>query len=268
MTTTQPIFATLGLLIFATACAEPVGLPTTSKGGSGPAQGGATSTGTGNGGASTTTAANGGATASTSGGTTGSTGKGGTTGTTTSTSQGGTTGTTTATGSGGTTTTTTSTTPSSCGTTTEEVVVVNTPRANELGAMTMITPGAGLTIPVSELSVKFCFSVMSTTAVTITPGAMKIHSGGIENLTASPYYVNLSAAKVTVENNADGPSCLVIDVASTAAGAQLTGKADIKLDWVLDTTQLGSGAMLDPTKPAQIIVTRGAAVAGCGALAI
>ncbi len=267
MTKSHPSFAAFALFFLAGSCAEPVGVNANAIGKSGgtSSRGGATSTSTAtSGGAAATT------TATESGGTTGTTtattttGSGGTTTTTTTTTtaSGGTPLTTTTTGTAGATTTTTAVTPSSCGTTTGELLVTNVPKPNDIGATTSIVPAAGVTIPIAEVVVKFCFSLLTTTAVTIAPSAMKIYSGGI-TVPVDPYYINISTAKATVETTTDGPTCLAVDVATLGGSAQLTGKSEIKLDWILQSAALG-GAMLDPTKPAQILAIRATDVAGCG----
>jgi hypothetical protein len=262
MTKSHPTLAALALVVLASSCAEPVGVNSNNLGKSGgtSSRGGGTST-TASGGTTETTTATG------NGGTTTVTGNGGTAGTTTTTTgSGGTTTTTTTTGSGGATTTTTTTTPSSCGTTTGELLVTNTPKPNDIGATTSIVPAAGVTIPMSEVVVKFCFSLLTTSAVAVAPSAMKIYSGGI-TVPVDPYYINISTAAVTVDAATGGPTCLVVDVASPGGSAQLTGKSEIKLDWLLQSSALG-GAMLDPTKPAQILAIRAATVAGCGDVAM
>jgi hypothetical protein len=269
MTTFRPFLATLTVLTAVLACAEaePVRVPGSGKGGAG--AGGSSTTSHSGGKTTTTTDSSGGTTATTtseSGGTTtsesgGTTARGGS-GTTTTNSSGGRT-TTTTTGASG----STSVPTGSCAAATGELVVTHVPKTgNDIGATTSTTAAAGQTVPVSEIGVKFCFYIMATGAATVGPTTMKIYSGGIEKLTAAPYYVELNKAKVTVEQGTDGQYCLAVDVAALANGAQLTGDGAVKLDWVLDLTGITGGAMPDYTKPGQYIATRNGAVAGCAEL--
>lgn len=148
----------------------------------------------------------------------------------------------------------------SCATSTEQVKVVATWNKSGSSGSTTITPAAGATVAAADMGVKFCFTISSK----LTPGALVIPYGAI-SLKRDPYNVVLTNATITVEDNPEGGSCMVIDVGGVAAAKDITldGETKMQLDWRFEHSVVGE-SQPDPTKPAQFIVTVGSDVAGCG----
>lgn len=152
---------------------------------------------------------------------------------------------------------------------TDELTMLHTPQGgNGVAGTTIVSVGTLTSFNADDLDLKLCFGTIPATGATINVASMKIYYAAIEGMSSN---VPLTATTVLSETTTDGRYCLVFDVGSAAGTTDfaVSGTGTVKYNWNFDTTNLGSGVMLDPrpgSEP-QLLAVLNESTAACTKLA-